>query len=141
MQPHGGGAGLGAMSSYNVSSGGISLITGPVANAQTAPCWVVVTKNGKFTYTSNTGTDNISGYRVQRNGSITLFNDGGNTASTGAGSSPIDMSVSNNSQYLYCLNAGNETISVFRIDNGHGGLSPVQTVSGLPDGSAGLAAN
>jgi 6-phosphogluconolactonase len=138
---YGGGANLGAMSSYNVSAGGISLITGPVTNSQTAPCWVVVTKNGKFTYTSNTGTDNISGYRIHRNGSITLFDDGGNTASTGAGSSPIDMAISIDSQYLYCLNAGNETISVFRINNRHGGLSSVQTVSGLPDGSVGLAAN
>jgi len=84
----GGGPNAGAMSSYNVSGSGVSLITGPVANTQTAPCWVVVTKNGKFTYTSNTGTNNISGYKIGHNGSITLFNDGGNTASTGAG--PID---------------------------------------------------
>jgi len=135
----GGGANAGAMSSYNVSPSGISLVTGPVANSQTAPCWVVVTKNGKYTYTSNTGTHNISGYTIGHDGSITLFNDGGNTASTGAG--PIDMAISNNSQYLYSLNAGDHSISVFRIDNGHGGLSPVQTVSGLPAGSAGLTAN
>jgi 6-phosphogluconolactonase len=127
------------MSSYNVSPAGVSLISGPVTNTQTAPCWVVVTKNGKFTYTSNTGTHNISGYNISRDGSITLFNDGGNTASTGAG--PIDMAVSNDSQYLYSLNAGDHTISVFRIDNGHGELSSVQTVSGLPVGAAGLAAN
>ena len=137
----GGGAGLGAMSSYNVSAGGISLITGPVANGQAAPCWVVVTKNGRFTYTSNTATGNISGYKIRHNGGLTLFNDGGITASTGEGSKPIDMSISNNSQYLYCLNSGNQTISVFRINNRHGSLSPVQTVSGLPVGSAGLAAN
>jgi len=135
----GGGANAGAMSSYNVSPAGVSLISGPVTNTQTAPCWVVVTKNGKFTYTSNTGTHNISGYNISRDGSITLFNDGGNTASTGAG--PIDMAVSNDSQYLYSLNAGDYTISVFRIDNGHGELSSVQTVSGLPVGAAGLAAN
>jgi 6-phosphogluconolactonase len=135
----GGGAGLGAMSSYNVSAGGISLITGPVANGQAAPCWVVVTKNGRFTYTSNTATNNISGYKIGHNGSLTLFNDGGNTAPTGAG--PIDMSISNDSQYLYCLNSGNQTISVFRINNRHGGLTSIQTVNGLPVGSAGLAAN
>jgi len=137
----GGGGNLGAMSSYNVGIGGISLLTGPVANKQTAPCWVVVTKNGKFTYTSNTGTGNISGYRIGLKGDITLFNDGGNTASTGEGSKPIDIAISNNSQYLYSLNTGNQTISVFRIDNSNGGLTSVQTVSGLPVGSVGLAAN
>ena len=135
----GGGANAGAMSSYNVSPAGIDVITGPVANLQTAPCWVVVTKNGKFTYTSNTVTNNISGYKIARDGSITLFNDGGITASTGAG--PIDMAVSNDSQYLYSLNSGDQTISVFRINNGHGSLSPVQTVSGLTMGGAGLAVN
>ena len=135
----GGGAGLGAMSSYNVSAGGINLISGPVTNGQSAPCWVVVTKNGKFTYTSNTATNNISGYTIGHNGGLTLFNDGGNTASTGAG--PIDMAVSNDSQYLYSLNAGDHNISVFRIDNGHGRLKSVQTMSGLPMGAAGLAAN
>ena len=135
----GGGANAGAMSSYNVSAAGVDLITGPVANSQTAPCWVAVTKNGKFSYTTNTGTNNISGYYVRPNGRLMLFNDGGNTASTGAG--PIDMAVSNDSQYLYSLNAGDQTLSVFRIDNGHGGLKPVQTVSGLTMGGGGLAAN
>ena len=136
----GGGANAGAMSSYNVNFGGISLISGPIADSQTAPCWVVVTKNGRFAYTSNTGTANISGYRIGHRGTLRLFNDGGNTASTGAGSKPIDMAVSGNSQYLYCLNSGNQSISVFRIDNGHGRLFSVQTVSGLPAGGVGLAA-
>lgn len=135
----GGGANAGAMSSYNVSAAGVDLITGPVANSQTAPCWVAVTKNGKFSYTTNTGTNNISGYYVRPNGRLMLFNDGGNTASTGAG--PIDMAVSNDSQYLYSLNAGDQTLSVFSIDNGHGGLKPIQTVSGLTSGGGGLVAN
>jgi len=137
----GGGANAGAMSSYNVSSGGINLITGPVYDSQTAPCWVAITKNGRFAYTTNTGTSNISGYRIRHNGGLVLFHDGGNTASTGSGSAPIDMAVSNNSQYLYALSHGTNTISVFRIDNGHGRLFAVQTVSGLIGSSAGLAAN
>ncbi|MEJ2613922.1 MAG: hypothetical protein P8Z35_03100, partial [Ignavibacteriaceae bacterium] len=70
---YGGNANAGAMSSYNVSAGGISLITGPVNNQQTAPCWVAVTKNGKFAYTTNTGTSNISGYRIQYNGGWFYF--------------------------------------------------------------------
>ncbi len=49
----GGGMGAGAMSSYNVSRNGISLITGPVVNQQTAPCWVVVTNDGRYSYTTN----------------------------------------------------------------------------------------
>ena len=138
---YGGNANAGAMSSYNVSAGGISLITGPVYNQQTAPCWVAVTKNGRFAYTTNTVTSNISGYRIRHNGGLVLFHDGGNTASTGSGSSPIDMAVSNNSRYLYALSHGTNTITVFRIDNGRGRLYSIQTVGGLESGSAGLAAN
>jgi 6-phosphogluconolactonase len=138
---YGGGANAGAMSSYGVTSGGISLITGPIYDHQTAPCWVAVTKDGRFAYTTNTGTSNISGYWVNHNGGLVLFNDGGSTASTGVGSSPIDMAVGNNSQYLYALSHGTNSISVFRIDNGHGRLHAVQTVSGLTSSSAGLTAN
>ena len=137
----GGDMGAGAMSSYSVGYGGISLITGPVANQQTAPCWVVVTNDGRFTYTTNTGTGNISGYHVNPDGSIALFNDGGNTGSTGEGSSPIDAALNNNSKYLYVLGAGTHTISVFRINHRSGALTPVQTVTGLPDNAWGLAAN
>ncbi|HKB85611.1 MAG TPA: beta-propeller fold lactonase family protein [Ignavibacteriaceae bacterium] len=137
----GGGMGAGAMSSYDVSSNGISLISGPVVNTQTAPCWVVVTNDGRYSYTTNTGTSNISGYNVNPDGSITLFDDGGNTASTGTGSSPIDMALNNNSGYLYALSGGTHTISVFIINRHTGGLTPVQTVTGLPDHAAGLAAN
>ncbi|MGA9291247.1 MAG: beta-propeller fold lactonase family protein [Ignavibacteriaceae bacterium] len=138
---YGGNANAGAMSSYNVSAGGISLITGPVYDQQTAPCWVAVTKNGRFAYTTNTGTSNISGYTIRHNGGLALFHDGGNTASTGSGSSPIDMAVSSNSQYLYALSHGTNTISVFRIGNGHGRLHAVQTIGGLESSEAGLAAN
>ncbi len=137
----GGGSLAGAVSSYYVSSGGISLITGPVYDEQTAPCWVALTGNGRFAYTTNTGTSNISGYRIRPNGGLILFKDGGNTASTGAGSHPIDLAVNNDSQYLYALSQGTNTISVFRINEGHGGLRLVQTVGGLSASMAGLAAN
>lgn len=137
----GGGMGAGAMSSYSVGYGGISLITGPVANQQTAPCWVVITNDGRYTYTTNTGTGNISGYQVKPDGSIILFDDAGNTASTGEGSSPIDAALNNNSKYLYALGAGTHTISVFRINQITGELAAVQTVTGLPDHAVGLAAN
>lgn len=137
----GGGANAGAMSSYRVGFWGMNLISGSIADNQTAPCWVVITKNGRFAYTTNTGTANISGYRIRHNGSIILFNDGGNTASTGEGSSPIDMALNNNSKYLYALGSETHSISVFRIHNYNGSLTQVQTITGLPDNAAGLAGN
>ncbi len=137
----GGNPNEGAMSSYNVGMTGTSLITGPVPNNQTAPCWVVITNTGWYSYTSNAGTSNISGYRIRFDGSLSLLNDGGNTAGTGNGSHPIDMALSDNSLYLYALSAGTNTISVFLVGNLGGRLYPIQTISGLPATSQGLAAN
>jgi len=61
--------------------------------------------------------------------------------STGAGSSPINMAISNNSQYLYWLNAGNQITGVFRIDNKHGKLKSIETLSRVLVVGVGLATN
>lgn len=138
---YGGNAGAGAMSSYRVGYAGINLISGPVVNNQTAPCWVVVTDDGRFTYTTNAGTGNISGYKIHFNGSLTLFNDGGDTGNTGDGSSPIDMALAGFSKYLYALGSGTHTISVFRINRFNGHLTSIQTITGVSGHAGGLAAN
>ena len=131
-----------AVSSYNVGyDGTVSLIDGPVFTTETAACWVVVTKNNKYTYTTNTGSGTITGYSINYMGELTLLDADGVTADLGAGTSPIDMALSTNSQYLYCLNAGTHTISSLRV-NGNGSLTPMNlsAVSGLPAGTAGILA-
>jgi 6-phosphogluconolactonase len=131
-----------AVSSYFVDyDGTVSLIDGPVFTTETAACWVVVTKNNKYTYTTNTGSGTITGYSIDYEGNLTLLNSDGVTANLGAGTSPIDMALSTNSQYLYCLNAGTHTISSLRV-NGNGSLTPINlsAVSGLPAGTAGILA-
>jgi len=135
----GGAPGAGAMSSYAVRPGGIlNLISGSVPNGQAAPCWVVITNNSRFAYTTNTGTNNISGYYVNHSGNLTLFNDGGVTAPTEG--SPIDMALSQNSRYLYNLNSSGHSITYFRVNMGSGSLTPLGSVGGLPVGAVGLAA-
>lgn len=131
-----------AVSSYNVDSDGtVSLIDGPVFTTETAACWVVITKNNKYTYTTNTGSGTITGYSIDYEGNLTLLDADGVTADLGAGTSPIDMALSTNSKYLYCLNAGTHTISSLRV-NGNGSLTPINlsAVSGLPAGTAGILA-
>ncbi len=138
----GGAAGEGALSSYVLSNNGnLHLITGPVATHQTACCWVVVTGDNRFCYTTNTGSNNISGYRISYYGELSLIDANGVTGATGA--SPIDMSLSNDSRYLYTLNSASgsttNTISMFRV-NYNGGLTSLGDVSGVPTGAAGMAA-
>lgn len=127
-----------AASSYNLDrDGDLEIISPTVPTTETSACWAIVTGNGRFAYTANTGSGTISGYRLATDGSLTLLSADGVTGSTGADSSPADMALSLNSRFLYCRN-GNGTISAFRV-NATGDLSPLNGIAGLPPGSAGLA--
>ncbi len=133
----GGAAGASTLSSYHINNDGtIALTAGPAGAGQSAACWVVLTNNGKFAYTTNTASNNLSNFSVNKNtGSISV-----NTAiaaTTGMG--PIDAALSNNSKYLYVLNSGSHTIGAYAVAN-NGSLTAVQTVTGLPIGTNGLAA-
>jgi 6-phosphogluconolactonase len=133
----GGAAGASTLSSYHVSNdGSIALVDGPNAANQSAACWVVITGNGKYAYTTNTASNNLSNYDVNTTtGSISVNK--AIAATTGMG--PIDAALSNNSKFLYILNAGSHTIGVYEVAN-NGALSTVQTVTGVPVGATGLAA-
>ena len=48
----GGAADASAVSSYAVADGIIDPISPSVATSETAACWIVVTKNGRFAYTT-----------------------------------------------------------------------------------------
>ena len=136
----GGATDASSVSSYWLSpKGKLFLLDGEVPTTETAACWVVVTKDGRFIYTTNAGSGSISGYRANRWGQLSLLDPDGKSGETGAGSTPIDMALSHNSRYLYSLNSGNGTISAFRV-NGHGGLEPLSGASGLPASADGLAA-
>jgi 6-phosphogluconolactonase (cycloisomerase 2 family) len=125
----------GSASSYALSGGSLTTISGAVATNQGAPCWAVVTKNGKFGYTANAQGGSISGFAIAPDGSITLLDANGATAIVGRGAT--DMALSENSQYLYQLIPGNIVALAVQAD-GH--LATVGTVGGLPAGTVGLAA-
>jgi 6-phosphogluconolactonase (cycloisomerase 2 family) len=129
-----------SVSSYELEDNGdLETISGAVPTTESAACWVVVTGNGRFAYTTNAASGSISGYFIDRDGSLSLLDADGRTGETGTGSGPIDMSLSVNSRYLYTLNGGNGTISAFRV--GHdGSLNPLSGVDGLPPAANGLAA-
>jgi 6-phosphogluconolactonase (cycloisomerase 2 family) len=134
----GGAPGASALSSYEVDeNGSLVVVTPSLADTQTAACWVVVPENGRFAYTSNTGSGIISSYIVSDGGSLALLNAA--AASTGNGSAPTDMALSDNSRFLYVRNAGNGTISGFRVQ-ADGSLTPVTSATGLPAGATGIAA-
>lgn len=135
----GGAADASAASSYEVNAdGSLQLLSGSVPTTETAACWFVVTANGRFAYTSNTGSGSISGYAV-RQGGLSLLDPDGRTGITGAGTAPIDLALSRNSRFLYALNSGNQTIAGFSV-GADGSLTAIGAVSGLPASANGLAA-
>lgn len=134
----GGAAGAGSASSYAIGSdGSLHVIDAQVPDFQSAPCWIVVTRNGRFVYTTNTATNNTSGYRITARGGLELLGDG-NTASNSGG--PIDAAINpSGAEYLHVLNAATGAIEVFAVHR-DGSLSAVDSIDGLPAGTNGLVA-
>lgn len=128
-----------ALSSYQIAvDGTLLLVSGSIATTETAACWVVTTPNGDFTYTTNTGSGSVSGYGLDRGGELTLLNADGQTGQTGDGSLPIDAIDAGDGQFLYVLNAGDDSISSFQI-NADGSLTDLGKVTGLAASSVGIA--
>jgi 6-phosphogluconolactonase len=126
----------GSVSSYQVDGDTFDVISPAVVNTQVAACWIAISNNGKYAYTTNAGSGSISSYKIAADGSLSLLN--ATAGLTGAGSSPIDMAFSNNGQYLYALGNGSHTITTFQFGS-DGSLQNLGTIS-VPTGVAGLAA-
>lgn len=136
----GGGPDASAISSYLASEPSqLQAISPSVGTTETAACWVVVTNDARFLYTTNTGSGTVSGYAIDFDGVITLLNPDGRTGVTGIGSGPIDMALTVNSGFLYTLNSANGTMGAFRVE-ADGQLFPLSGAGGLPINSNGLAA-
>lgn len=129
-------AGLSALASYQVNDDGtLDLITGAVPDGGKANCWVVITKNGRFAFVSNTASGNISSYTIARDGSVSLL------ASAAAGSltAPIDAALSENGHFFFVRQGAAGTLAGFSIGS-DGSLTSVGTIGGVPVGAQGLAA-
>lgn len=127
-----------ALSSYAITGAGLDTISASVAaTGQKAACWVVVSKNGRYAYTTNTASGTVSAYAIDKHGLLTLLNA---VAATVHGS-PIDASISGNGRFLYVLNGALHSIDAFAIDH-DGTLTAIAGgASGLVAGANGLAAS
>jgi 6-phosphogluconolactonase len=134
----GGAAGASAVSSYSLDSSGLlTTISASVPDNEAAACWIAVTKNGRFAYTTNTGSGSISSYALGHDGSLGLLEQ--IAANTGTGSAPTDMAQTSSSRVLFALLPGTGQLAAYRVA-GDGGLTPVDQVGGVPGSSSGLAA-
>ena len=103
---------------------------------QVALCWIVEARG--FFYVSNTGSNNLSGYRIDGSGRPTLIGPTGIVATTDEG--PIDLATAAGGRFLYAQTGIGGTVDEFRV-NDDGTLTKLGNVAGLPVGQEGIAAS
>lgn len=123
----------------NIAAANSVLATGPaVPTTETAACWVQITPDGRYAYTTNTGSGSITGFSISGTGALTRLTANGQTGVTGMDTQPLDMAYADG--YLYALTPGDRGIHAFRV-GADGSLTAASRVTGVfPIGVTGLAA-
>jgi 6-phosphogluconolactonase len=130
-----------SVSSYLVQADGtLSPVTGSVSTVGDFTCWIALTPNGQFAFTSNTLSSSISGFAIGGSGTVTAL-PGTVVASLPTGSNNLDIAVSDDAKYVYTMNTGAGTIGVFALQP-NGSLRVIGFATGLSahSGFEGLAA-
>jgi 6-phosphogluconolactonase (cycloisomerase 2 family) len=141
--------GTGAVSAYRLENGDLRLIDGPVPDHQMDPCWMVITPDGHFAYTSNAHSQSISGYHILEDGKLSLLKANGISGTTPSDTFPIEEALSSDGRFLYVLDSralltppGPATLSSFLIED-DGSLTSILDSARiiLPWSAIGLAAD
>jgi 6-phosphogluconolactonase (cycloisomerase 2 family) len=133
----------GHTATYDVSSSGGLAANNTQSSQGTAPCWVAITKSGRYVFVVNTGGGapaTIARYRLENSGVLTFL---GLTPPNGNEFARTDEVLSRDSKYLYVLAPsimkGNTShIDEYRVGSG-GSLTLIGvTPSTLAVGASGL---
>ena len=122
-------AGAGSVTAYSIQSNGSLTVAGVTATGQAATCWIAT--NGRYIFTDNTGSGSISGFTPSASGALTLLTASSIVATTGGGTLPLDMGISQDGRYLYSLETGAGVIGAFMI-NPNGSLTSLGTMGSFP---------
>jgi 6-phosphogluconolactonase (cycloisomerase 2 family) len=125
-------AGASSVTTYVIDAGGTLSDPRSQSDGQVALCWIERVHGVYFV--SNTGNNTLSSFRVDSSGQPTLLNAVAATTNPG----PIDLASSGD--FLYAETGTNGTVDEFAV-NGAGTLVPIGSVTGLPPGLEGIAAN
>lgn len=133
----GGAADASTASSYRLSpDGALSLMSGTVATTQTAACWIAISEDGRFAFTTNTGSGTVSSLRIGAGGTLNLAD--ATAGVTGPGSLPQDAAFTPGGRFLYIRNAAG-TVGAFRVEE-QGGLTHLGDFGPLPAAANGIVA-
>ncbi len=122
------------VSSYYVSNNGkLVTISGAIPTFGNAPCWLVISGNNRFAYTTNAHGGTISTFHITKSGVLVLQS----SVAAHTAIPSLDMAFAQNSHFLYVSNGG--MITGFHV-YANGAISQITTVSGIPSSAAGLVA-
>lgn len=138
-QPNG--TDVSSISSYAIHANGtITAVTQSLPTFGDGNCWNVITPKGSFVYADNSATTTIAGFSVAASGALEPI---GSTivGTRPAGTTNLDIAVSSDGRFLYTLNSGAGSISMFEIKS-DGNLIDLGGIDGLPKtvGCNGIAA-
>ncbi len=133
----GGAPNAAALSSYDFDDGALSLTSGSVPAEQTAACWVVTARHGRFAYVTDTGSGTVTGYAVARDGTLARLTADGITGTTGGG--PTDAATDADGDTLYVLSPSIGAIVAFHVQP-DGSLTLLGEAAGAPAAATGLVA-
>ena len=116
------------------SQGNLSTLT--AADAGNGTTGIAIDPTGRFLYVTNLNDGTISSFAINaQTGALTSLGPdiatGNFTGVTNPG--PIDLKIDPSSQFLYCVNKNDGSVSLFTID-GNGGLHLVESYATGPDG-------
>ncbi|HVN17824.1 MAG TPA: beta-propeller fold lactonase family protein [Dongiaceae bacterium] len=107
------------------NAGVLTQLAGSPITAGSAVQALAIHPSGKFLYTANSGSNNISLYTISSTGGLTEV-----TPRVPAGTAPMQMAIDQAGSFLYVANSGSADISVYTIDSSKGTLTPVQQTHG-----------
>ena len=111
-------AGSGTVSAFRDAANGTltSIGSSPFPDGQTAPCWVEITRNGRFLFTVNTASGTISRYSIARGGALHLL---GSTPVRGTSVGAVNARLSPDGQFLYVNESGTGAVAAFAVHGGN----------------------
>ena len=113
-----GGMANGSVSAFSVNPNAKlkSLEGSPYPDGQTAPCWVEISHDGRYLFTVNTGSPNISSYRISANGRLEYLS---STPFKSPGSiRPFDARLDVSGEHLYVVDSAIASVSGFSVSGG-----------------------
>ena len=112
-----GGKEAGSVSAFSDGADGTltSIGASPFPNCQTAPCWIEISRDGRYLFVVNTDSKSISSYAIASDGSLTLLE---TTAVNAPTALPADARLSPDGTTLWVVDSGANTVSGFTVDGG-----------------------